>query len=93
MVRGAEGFVTADSAAEPATRLIRASAEDMFRHGSREAVVLALLTALGRPERYDELIALPVDAQVEALLSDPALTEAEPTVRTLVEGILRAAVA
>lgn len=91
VIRGAERFVT--SATEHATSLIRNSAEDMFRHGSREAVMLALLTALGRSERYDELIALPVDVQVERVLADPALTDAEPPLRSLAEGILRAAVA
>lgn len=91
VIRGAERFVTLEP--EPATSLIRPSAEDMFRHGSREAVVLALLTALGRGDRYDELIALPVDRQVETLLADPALADAEPALRDLVAGILRATLA
>ncbi|GAA2098741.1 hypothetical protein GCM10009841_12150 [Microlunatus panaciterrae] len=59
VVRGLGRFVAdADDCQPGAAALIRPAAGDMFRTGSREAVVLAVLTALGRPERYAEVIAI-----------------------------------
>ena len=51
--------------------LTRAPAQDMFGHGNQEAVLAAVLAALGRPERYEALLDLPAAERAAALLSGP----------------------
>ena len=61
-----------------AAAILRTGREDLFSHGSREAVLAALCRALEVPEAYAELVGADPDATAEALLgrgtvpADPA---------------------
>ena len=88
LVRGLAHLVDDDAA--PARSLTRPPAQDMFGHGSQEAVLAALLQALGRPERYEELLDLPRDERARALLDGPAGSGLEPAAAALVERLLAA---
>jgi coenzyme F420-0:L-glutamate ligase/coenzyme F420-1:gamma-L-glutamate ligase len=83
VVRGLDHLVT-DRAA-PAASLIRPASEDMFRHGAREAVLVAVLRAVGRDEAYEDLVGLEGDALIEA-----ALAGCDQTTRRVLEPVLRA---
>jgi coenzyme F420-0:L-glutamate ligase/coenzyme F420-1:gamma-L-glutamate ligase len=58
VVRGLADQMAADGLGGRAADLIRPQTEDMFSHGSREAVVAAVLAAVGTPERYEEAVTL-----------------------------------
>ncbi len=75
IVRGLSHLVMAESGipdepAEPpprAAELIRPAADDLFAHGSREAVVAAVLAAAGRPGAYEQLAGLEGEELVAAV--------------------------
>jgi coenzyme F420-0:L-glutamate ligase / coenzyme F420-1:gamma-L-glutamate ligase len=67
VIRGLDQVVTDD--AENATSLLRPDSADLFRYGSREAVLAAVLEATGQAERYEELVGLGPDELVAAVLS------------------------
>ena len=69
VIRGLESAVTAADETGPSAReLTRPVDEDLFSHGSRESVLVAVLIALGVGERYEELVELDdVDALVERI--------------------------
>jgi coenzyme F420-0:L-glutamate ligase/coenzyme F420-1:gamma-L-glutamate ligase len=56
-------------AATGAAAILRTGREDLFSHGSREAVLAALCRALGVPEAYPELVGADPDTAAEALLA------------------------
>ena len=68
--------------------LTRPPAQDMFGHGSQEAVLAAVLAALGRPERYEALLDVPPAERAGALLSGPDAPRLEPGAAALVERLL-----
>lgn len=59
-----------------ASDLIRPPELDMFRHGSREAVLAAALAATGQADRYEELVALEGPALADAVLAGAVLAGA-----------------
>jgi coenzyme F420-0:L-glutamate ligase/coenzyme F420-1:gamma-L-glutamate ligase len=69
----------------PASELIRPAAEDMFARGSREAVVAAVLTAIGRQDAYEQVVGLEGEVLVAAVLEYCAEDD-----RALATRILRA---
>lgn len=72
-----------------ARSLVREPAEDMFRYGSREAVVAAVLAATGQSERYEELLESPSHAElVDRVVAGSGRTGAEAT---LLRRVLEAA--
>jgi coenzyme F420-0:L-glutamate ligase/coenzyme F420-1:gamma-L-glutamate ligase len=52
-----------------ARAIVRAGRDDLFSHGSREAVLAALAEALGVPDAYADLVGLPADEVAAALLT------------------------
>jgi coenzyme F420-0:L-glutamate ligase/coenzyme F420-1:gamma-L-glutamate ligase len=66
VIRGLDRLVIDD--AENATSLLRPDSADLFRYGSREAVLAAVLEATGQAERYEELVGLGPDELLAALL-------------------------
>lgn len=67
-----------------AADLVRAAGEDMFGRGAREAVLLAALTAAGRAERYEEVVALDEPERTDAVLAGAGLgPEAAALVRAM----------
>ena len=80
VVRGMEGYLSPDPAADGsaapaldqaethAALLVRDGASDMFRHGSREAVVAAVLTATGQGQRYEAVLEAESDAALVELV-------------------------
>jgi coenzyme F420-0:L-glutamate ligase/coenzyme F420-1:gamma-L-glutamate ligase len=67
VIRGLDRVVIDD--AENATSLLRPDSADLFRYGSREAVLAAVLEATGLTERYEELVGLGPEALLAAVLS------------------------
>ncbi len=64
--------------------LVREPGEDMFGRGAREAVLLAALTATGRAERYEDVVALDEPDRTEAVLEGAGLgPEAAALVRAM----------
>jgi coenzyme F420-0:L-glutamate ligase/coenzyme F420-1:gamma-L-glutamate ligase len=58
--------------------VVRTGEEDLFSRGTREAVLGALLTALGHPERYEQVVRLwDRDELVAAITADTDLTGPE----------------
>jgi coenzyme F420-0:L-glutamate ligase/coenzyme F420-1:gamma-L-glutamate ligase len=89
VVRGLPGLVVAEPlAATPSSAVIRPVDQDMFARGTREAVLAAVLTALGRPERYEQLVALEGEALVSAVL---AVADRDDAGAELIRAVLRAA--
>ena len=86
LVRGLAHLVTDDEGT--AHDLTRPPAQDLFAHGSQEAVLAAVLTAVGQPERYEALLDLPRPERATALLSGPGAPHLEPAAATLVEQLL-----
>ena len=80
VVRGLGGLVVADAGA---TGLIRPVAEDMFAHGTREAVLAAVLVATGQGDAYEQLAALEGEVLVNAVIAGSGRTGGEA-------GLLRA---
>jgi len=68
-----------------AAAVVRGGREDLFSHGSREAVLAALCRALGTPESYDELVGLDPDEAVTQLLQR---AEVPPDPATLVRSVM-----
>lgn len=67
-----------------AAAIARTGPDDLFSHGSREAVLAALCRALGRPEAYAELVGLNPSAAAESLLGQATLpTDPAELVRRL----------
>ncbi|WP_375423887.1 coenzyme F420-0:L-glutamate ligase [uncultured Friedmanniella sp.] len=67
-----------------AADLIRPLEQDMFSHGTREAVLVAVLTATGQSDRYEELVALDGPALAAAVLTGTDLSaDAEALVSAL----------
>ncbi|MFP5283345.1 MAG: hypothetical protein ACLGIF_07840, partial [Actinomycetes bacterium] len=66
-----------------AGHLVRPATDDLFAYGRREAVVAAVLTALGMPSRYEELVALEADELVAAVTAGQASPEADLLARLL----------
>jgi coenzyme F420-0:L-glutamate ligase/coenzyme F420-1:gamma-L-glutamate ligase len=52
-----------------AAAILRTGREDLFSHGSREAVLAALCRALGVPEAYPDLVGVDAEAAANALLA------------------------
>jgi coenzyme F420-0:L-glutamate ligase/coenzyme F420-1:gamma-L-glutamate ligase len=81
-----------DQVVEPGPRaadLQRPGTEDLFARGSRESVIHALLTALGHPERYEQVVRQwERDDLLAMITQDVELTEAE---RTLITKLIAAA--
>ena len=67
LVRGLPHLVGGDGGT--ARDLSRPLAQDMFSHGSQEAVLAAVLAAVGQPERYEALLDLPRPERAGALLA------------------------
>lgn len=68
--------------------LVRPPAMDMFGHGRQEAVLAALLAALGQPDRYEALLDLPPAERATALLTGPGAPTLEPAAAALAERLL-----
>lgn len=83
VVRGVGEHVLDPDAGGPddapvAADLQRTGEEDLFWRGSREAVLGAILTALGHPERYERVVRLwDRDELYAAVTADTTLTPAE----------------
>ena len=60
----------------------------MFGHGSQEAVLAAVLAALGCPERYEALLDLPPSERAAALLTGPDAPRLDAGAAALVERVL-----
>jgi coenzyme F420-0:L-glutamate ligase / coenzyme F420-1:gamma-L-glutamate ligase len=88
LVRGLGHLV--DDAGAPARSLTRPPAQDMFGHGSQEAVLAAVLEAVGQPERYEELLDLPSEQRAEALVDGPDAPGLEPAAAALLRRVLAA---
>ena len=67
VIRGLDRLVIDD--AENATSLLRPDSADLFRYGSREAVLAAVLEATGQADRYEELVGLGPDELLAAVLN------------------------
>ena len=97
VVRGLERFVCSDTASpggrQPETHaalLVRDVASDMFRYGSREAVVAAVLQATGQGDQYEAVLDHPsTESMVAAVLAGSGRTGGEAE---LLRRILLAAV-
>jgi coenzyme F420-0:L-glutamate ligase/coenzyme F420-1:gamma-L-glutamate ligase len=85
VIRGLPELVGADGEAA-ARDLIRAGAEDMFGRGRREAVVAAVLAALGRPDAYEGIAGLEGDDLIASALDGCPAGD-----RPVLERVLRAA--
>lgn len=85
VVRGLPGLLVDH---EGAASVIRPLDEDMFGRGTREAVLAAVLAAVGRSEAYERIVGLEGDALVEAVLTQSGRTGGEAE---LIAAILRSA--
>jgi coenzyme F420-0:L-glutamate ligase / coenzyme F420-1:gamma-L-glutamate ligase len=83
VVRGLTDLVVDQGPA--ATELVRPAGEDMFARGSREAVVAAVLAAVGRPDAYEQVVGLEGEDLLAAVFE-----HCSPDDRDLVARILRA---
>lgn len=90
VVRGLAHLVIAPGGPDSTARaLVRDPAQDMFSHGAREAVLLAALTATGRADRYEEIVALEEPARTAAVLAGLTLgPEATDLLRALLAAAL-----
>ena len=52
-----------------AVAILRTGREDLFSHGSREAVLAALCRALGVPQAYPDLVGIDAESAADALLA------------------------
>jgi coenzyme F420-0:L-glutamate ligase/coenzyme F420-1:gamma-L-glutamate ligase len=97
VVRGLERYVCSDTAPAGGQRpetsaalLVRDAASDMFRYGSREAVVAAVLEATGQGDRYEAVLGhASAESMVAAVLDGSGRTggEAELLRRILVAAL------
>lgn len=95
VVRGLTGALVDDVDDGVDTRaadLVRDEATDLFRYGSREAVLAAVLAATGQRERYEELLGLGSGAALaHAVVDGGGLADGEAElVRRLLEASLQA---
>jgi coenzyme F420-0:L-glutamate ligase / coenzyme F420-1:gamma-L-glutamate ligase len=83
VIRGLERLVIDEI--ETAASLLRPASADLFRYGSREAVLAAALEVTGQADRYEELVGLEPDEMIPAVLagSDLRGQAAEVLVRIL----------
>ncbi len=58
-----------------AASIVRTGREDLFSHGSREAVLAALCRALGVPEAYAELVGVDPESVADVLLARGSLPD------------------
>ena len=86
LVRGLAHLVSDDEGT--AHDLTRPPAQDLFGYGSQEAVLAAVLGAVDRPERYEELLDLPRGERAAALLSGSGAPLLEPGAAALVDRLL-----
>jgi coenzyme F420-0:L-glutamate ligase/coenzyme F420-1:gamma-L-glutamate ligase len=86
LVRGLAHLVSDDEGS--ARDLTRPPAQDLFGYGSQEAVLAAVLGAVGQPERYEALLDLPRPERATALLAGPGAPPLEPAAAALVERLL-----
>jgi coenzyme F420-0:L-glutamate ligase/coenzyme F420-1:gamma-L-glutamate ligase len=86
LVRGLAHLVT--DAGGTARDLARPPEQDMFAHGSQEAVLAAVLAAVGQPERYEALLDLPRPDRAGALLTGPGAPRLDAGAAALVERLL-----
>ncbi len=66
VIRGLGALLADDG--QQAADLVRPSIEDLFRLGSRESVVAALLTAVGAADRFEAVVALDEPADITAAI-------------------------
>ena len=83
VLRGLSQHLCDDSRDARAADLLRPHGEDLFPYGSREAVIAAVLAAVGRPERFEEVVRLAGDALLTALLAGCGPAEREVLERVL----------
>jgi len=89
VIRGLAHLVGRQPAdARGAAAIVRTGRDDLFSHGSREAVLAALCRALGTPDSYAGLVGLDPGAAAETLLGQ-ATTPTDPA--ELVRRLLSAA--
>jgi coenzyme F420-0:L-glutamate ligase/coenzyme F420-1:gamma-L-glutamate ligase len=82
---GERGEEDAARAETRATVLVRDESTDMFRYGSREAVVAAVLRATGQSARYEEVLEHTTEAElVDAVLRGSGRSGAEAELLRLV---------
>ncbi|SEQ00624.1 coenzyme F420-0:L-glutamate ligase [Microlunatus flavus] len=91
LVRGLAHLVRDDGGT--AHDLTRPPAQDMFGFGSQEAVLAAVLEAVDRSDRYDELLDLPRAERAAALLSGPGAPALDPAAAALLTRVLDAGLA
>ncbi|MBA3528727.1 MAG: coenzyme F420-0:L-glutamate ligase [Propionibacteriaceae bacterium] len=79
VIRGLSQHLSDDSSDTEtgAAVLVREESQDLFRHGSREAVIAAVLTATGQGERYEEVVASDDATLVESVVAGSGRREAE----------------
>ena len=80
VVRGLGALLSANRPTdEPGTaaELVRPTAEDMFAHGTREAVLAAICVATGQEEAYEQFCALEHDERIEAVVVGSGRTGGE----------------
>lgn len=86
LVRGLAHLVGDDEGT--ARDLARPPAQDMFSHGAQEAVLAAVLGAVGQADRYEALLDLAPPERADALLAGPGAPHLEPAAAALVERLL-----
>lgn len=91
LVRGLAHLVTDDGGT--ARDLTRPATQDLFGYGAQEAVLAAVLAALGQPERYEELVDLPRAERADALLIGTLAPPVPPAAADLVRRLLGIALA
>jgi coenzyme F420-0:L-glutamate ligase / coenzyme F420-1:gamma-L-glutamate ligase len=67
VIRGLDRLVIDDT--DTAASLVRPDSADLFRYGSREAVLAAALEATGQADRYEALVGLARDELIPAVLA------------------------
>ncbi len=88
LVRGLAHLVGEETST--ARDLAREPGQDMFGHGSQEAVLAAVLEVVGQPDRYEDLLDLPRGERAQALLDGATPAGLEPAVAAFVERLLLA---
>lgn len=88
LVRGLAHLVGDDGGT--AHDLTRPPAQDLFSYGSQEAVLAAVLGAVGQPARYEALLDVAPDERADALLTGPGAPHLEQGAAGFVERLLAA---
>jgi coenzyme F420-0:L-glutamate ligase/coenzyme F420-1:gamma-L-glutamate ligase len=92
VVRGLSQHLAEDGGAAEtrAAQLVRHEDTDMFRHGSQESVLAAVLSATGQQELFEQLLNLGQDDAIEAVLAGSGLVGGEAELlRRVLEAALR----